>query len=191
MPAVSVHAATVLLMYGVLPVWILAGFVDYFCHRASHIEKTSGPSETAMHLLQFGLIGIPTVIALLFEINAGFFLLATIAMLLHHGVAYIDVRYANQTREVSPFEQMVHSFLEVLPIAAVLLLAVLHWPQVLVLVGGPAQPDSFGFRLKSHPLPAWYVVGAITAAGVFNAVPYLEELVRCLRAAPTRAEAHR
>lgn len=186
MSNLPVHAATVLLMFGVLPIWIFAGFIDYFCHRASHIDSTSGPAEAAMHLFQFGLIAVPTVLALLFEINASFFLIAVVAIMLHHGVAYIDVRYANQTRKVSPFEQMVHSFLEILPITAFLLLAVLHWSQFLVLAGGPAQTHSLGFYFKPYPLPIWYVVVAMAAAGLFNTVPYLEELARCLQAARAR-----
>ena len=35
-----------LLMYFVLPLWLAAGFADYLCHRAVHIEKTSGWRES-------------------------------------------------------------------------------------------------------------------------------------------------
>ena len=31
-----------ILMYFVLPIWLLAGFADWLCHRASHIESTTG-----------------------------------------------------------------------------------------------------------------------------------------------------
>jgi hypothetical protein len=30
-----------LLMYFVLPVWLVAGFGDYLCHRAAHIRLDS------------------------------------------------------------------------------------------------------------------------------------------------------
>src|SRR5690349_23947212 len=33
------------LMYFVLPLWLVAGFADYLCHRAAHIETTSGAKE--------------------------------------------------------------------------------------------------------------------------------------------------
>lgn len=35
-------AAETLLLYFALPLWLLAGFADYLCHRASRIEVTSG-----------------------------------------------------------------------------------------------------------------------------------------------------
>ena len=178
MPA---HAATLVLMVAVLPVWIMAGFTDYLCHRAARIERNSGLPESLLHLVQFGLIGIPTILALLLAINAAFFLIAMATILLHHGVAYLDVRYANRTREVPPFEQMVHSFLEILPLMALGLLAVLHWRDVLALAGYAPPPQSFTFRLKEPPLPLWYVLSVMGAAAIFNALPYGEELLRCLR----------
>jgi len=49
--------------------------------------------------------------------------LAAMCILLHHGIAYVDVRYADASRKVLPREQMVHSFLEILPITAYVLLA--------------------------------------------------------------------
>jgi hypothetical protein len=38
-----------LLMYFVLPLWLAAGFADYLCHRATHIEETSGWKESVLH----------------------------------------------------------------------------------------------------------------------------------------------
>jgi hypothetical protein len=189
MPALAAHAAALVLMFAVLPVWILAGFTDYLCHRAARIEQNSGVPESLLHLVQFALIGIPTVLALLLSIDAAFFLIAIAAILLHHMVAFLDVRYANRTREVPPFEQMVHSFLEILPLTALALLAVLHWPDFLALTGRPAPEGSFSLRWKDQPLPLWYVLCAVGAAAIFNALPYGEELVRCLkqrRAQPIR-----
>jgi hypothetical protein len=48
-------------MYFVLPVWLAAGFADYLCHRASHIELTS---ESLLHLLQFGEMALPILAAM-------------------------------------------------------------------------------------------------------------------------------
>ena len=31
-----------MLMYFILPVWLIAGVADWLCHRASSIETTSG-----------------------------------------------------------------------------------------------------------------------------------------------------
>jgi hypothetical protein len=72
----SVSAAETLLMYVVLPVWISAGLADYLCHRVTHIEKTSGTTESLLHLVQFALVGFPITVALFFDVNAGYFLLA-------------------------------------------------------------------------------------------------------------------
>jgi hypothetical protein len=54
-----------MLMYFVLPLWLAAGFADYLCHRAAHIEKTSGWKESILHLLQFAETAIPVLAALL------------------------------------------------------------------------------------------------------------------------------
>lgn len=175
------HAAAVLLMFLVLPLWILAGFTDYWCHRASHIEENAGTPESLLHLLQFGSIAIPTILALFMEINALFFLIAALAIVFHHVVAFIDVRYANRTRPVTPFEQMVHSFLEIMPITAFLLLAVLYWLQFLDLLRLHLGAGSFVLQIKNHQLPLWYVLSAIGAAALCNLAPYLEELMRCRR----------
>jgi hypothetical protein len=165
----------------VLPLWIAAGFADYLCHRAAKISENSGTPESVLHLVQFSLVGIPTTVALFFRVNAGFFLSAALCILLHHLTAYMDVRYADATRKVEPREQMVHSFLEILPITAYLLLAVAEWPQFLSLFGlGRAQPV-FVPELRLLSLP--YTVAILAAALLFNLLPYLEELARCLRSA--------
>ena len=183
MPDMPAHAAAVLLMFVVLPAWVLAGLAEYLCHRASQIEQTGGVPESILHLIQFSSIGMPTTLALFVQINSMFFLLAALAIVLHHLVAFIDVRYANSRRAVTPFEQMVHSVLEIAPITAFLLLAVLHWSDLQGLLGHPVPPEGWSIRLKNQPLPVWYVAGAIASAGLLNGLPYLEELVRCVRKA--------
>jgi len=168
----------------VLPLWLAAGLADYLCHRAAHISETSGVPESLLHLLQFGLVGIPVTMGLFLKANAGFFLIAALFVLLHHTVAYIDVRYADATRKVEPHEQMVHSFLEILPITAYLLLAVAEWPQFLALFGLGAEQPVFVPELRLHFVP--YAFAALSAAFLFNFLPYLEELVRCLRSARSK-----
>ena len=42
-----------ILLYFILPVWLAAGFADWLCHRAAHIETTSGAKESMLHLLMF------------------------------------------------------------------------------------------------------------------------------------------
>jgi hypothetical protein len=163
----------------VLPLWIAAGLADYFCHRAAQISKNSGTLESVFHLIQFSLVGLPVTIGLFFRSNAGFFLLCALCILLHHGAAYIDVRYANGTRKVTPLEQMVHSFLELLPITAFLLLATAEWSQFLAAVYGVEEAPRFSFELRLMSAP--YIAAILSAAFFLNFIPYLEEFVRCVR----------
>ena len=59
-----------ILMYFVLPLWLVAGFADWLCHRASHIETTTGAKESLIHLLMFTEVGIPLLAAMFLDINA-------------------------------------------------------------------------------------------------------------------------
>src|SRR5207248_11724555 len=90
-----------ILMYAVLPLWLAAGFADYICHRASHIERTSGWKESVLHLVQFGEMAVPVLAALLLEINSGVILIMMAFLILHQASAIWDVQYASETREVS------------------------------------------------------------------------------------------
>jgi hypothetical protein len=82
---------------------------------------------------------------------------------------------------VKPFEQHVHSFLEMIPLMALSVVALLHWNEVLSLFGvGPATPD-FSAHWKDPPLPWGYVVTVLSVFVVLELLPYAEELVRCLR----------
>ena len=67
--------------------------------------------------------GIPVVLGLLLEINAGVIVIMLIALVVHEATALWDVAYAHTRRYIGPFEQHMHSFLEVLPIMAVCPLA--------------------------------------------------------------------
>jgi hypothetical protein len=174
-------AAYYLLGFVVLPMWIASGLIDYFCHRAGRISANAGTPESLLHLLQFSLVGLPVTLALFLKANSGFFLFAAIVILLHHLVAYVDVRYADTVRKIKPFEQGVHSFLELLPITAFLLLAVAAWPQFCALLGLGREKAVFMPELQML-FPA-YSVAILAGAFLFNFLPYVEELVRCWRAA--------
>src|SRR5690242_6834139 len=169
----AMNAPYLLLGCFVLPLWIAAGLADYLCHRAARISENSGTPESVLHLVQFSLVGLPTTLALFLRANAGFFLFAALCILLHHLTAYIDVRYADATRKVEPREQMVHSFLEILPITAYLLLAVAEWPQFLSLFGLGQERPVFVPELCVLSVP--YAIAILAAAFLFNFLPYLEE----------------
>jgi len=170
------------LLYFILPVWLVAGMADWACHRASHIETTTGAKESVLHLLMLAEMGVPVLAALLLEINALILAGMVVAFLLHEATALWDVSYATSRRKVSPFEQHVHSFLEMLPLMGLSFLGCLHWPQAMAIVGlGPEQAD-WGIRLKAQPLPAGYLVTMLTLITLFEVLPFLEEFWRGWRA---------
>jgi hypothetical protein len=178
-------AALRILMYFIMPLWIAAGTADYLCHRRTHIARTAGPKESVLHLLMFTEIGIPLLACLFLEINALVFLVMIVAFVAHEATALWDVSYATSRRHVGPFEQHVHSFLELLPLAAGMLVAVRHWPQFLALFGLGQEPAGWDLRLKEQALPAAYVTFVLLAALLLEILPYVEELLRGLKARRT------
>lgn len=177
------EAARRFLLGFILPMWQMAGFADWACHRATRIEENSGTKETLLHLLMLVEMGLPTLAALFLEINAPVLAMMVAAFVAHEATALWDVSYAVTRREVTPLEQHVHSFLEVLPLMAASFLCALHWPQFQELVGAAPRRD-WGIRLKRHALPASVVAPTLAGVGALNVAPYLEELWRDLRAHP-------
>jgi len=173
-----------ILAYFIVPIWIGAGIADWACHRASDIEHTAGPAESKTHLLMLAEMGVPSLAGLFLEINAPVFALMIAAFLAHETTALSDVQYAVARREVTPIEQHVHSFLELMPLTSLCLLAVLHWDQFAALFGLGDAPAEWRLRLKDQPLPKAYVAAVLGAIVLFNLAPYVEELWRGLRATP-------
>jgi hypothetical protein len=172
-----------MLMYFVLPMWLAAGFADYLCHRASHIELTSGWRESLLHLLQLGEMALPILAAMFLEVTSGVILLMIVCLVLHQATAMWDVSYATQIREVKPIEQHVHSVLEMMPLTGLLMVIALNWSAFLGLCG--LAPASFEFLFRSEP-PSWvYVTAVLGLTALFEVLPYMEELVRGLRVVRT------
>lgn len=167
------------LMYVLVPLWLAAGLADWLCHRAAAIERTSGVKESALHLLQFGLVATPLLSALFLQVNAAILMMMIIGLTLNQAVVIWDVRYANATRHVSPIEQHLHGVLESTPAVATAVLIMLHWQEFRGLLGrGPA---SFALELKHEPLPGWYLALTLAAIIIAGFGPYAEEMMRCLR----------
>ena len=175
------HPAALLLLYLVLPLWILAGTADWLFHRRQRIECNAGVKESVLHLLMFVEIAVPVLACLLLDINALVFALMLAAFALHEATSLWDVSYAASRRRVPPLEQHVHSFLEILPLTAGLLVAVLHWPQALALFGAGPEPARWDLAWKRPALPPAYVAAVIAAAALLAGLPFLEELQRTLR----------
>lgn len=82
--------------------------------------------------------GVPVLLGLLAEVNAGV-LAATLAALgLHQATAVWDVAYAESRREVTATEQHVHGLLEQVPVMATAFLVALHWDQARALLPAAA-----------------------------------------------------
>ncbi|SFC41883.1 hypothetical protein SAMN05216321_104219 [Cupriavidus sp. OV038] len=177
-----------ILMYGLIPLWILAGLGDWWFHRRQRIEINAGVRESVMHSLMMVQVGVPVLLVLFFEVNALLFAIMIVAVVVHAVTAWVDVGYAVTRRTVPPNEQHMHSLLEMLPITAVVILAAAHWDQFLALFGAGAEPPRLTLTPKRDPLPSSYLIGLFAALGLFVVLPYAEELLRCLRAQAARAK---
>ncbi|MGW1068287.1 diguanylate cyclase [Streptomyces aureus] len=170
------------LLYGVLPLWFVPAVADWVMHRRSDIEHTSGVRESAVHALMMTEAGIPVVAGLTAKINPLVLALMGGAAVAHGATALWDVSLATDKREVRPLEQHIHSFLEVLPVTAAAFTACLHWDQVREIFSRGTQPDDWKLVPKERPLPAGYLAALAAGVGLCVALPYAEEMVRCLRA---------
>lgn len=165
-------AAPLLLMYVVFPLWVLAGFADWACHRATGIATTSGLKENLMHWLLYAEIGAGMLAVVYFETTAGVLAIVLGVFIVHELTVYMDLDYSTLLRDVGPFEQMVHSFLELLPLVSLGLLAVIAWPQGWDLT----------LRPREDPQPLAYLLAAGAASLLFNVLPLAQETVACLAA---------
>jgi hypothetical protein len=172
-----------MIQYVIVPIWTAAGIADWWCHRQSKIEKTTGTKETLLHLLMLAEAGVPVTAGLLLEIDPPVLAAMIAAFFLHEATAMWDVTYAITAREVRPIEQHVHSFLEMVPLMAVVLVSLLHWPQLKALLGLRVEPAA-PIRLKREPLAGPYVFGTLAAMLTLEVLPYAEELARDWAASP-------
>ena len=53
------------ILFCLWPLWMVAGVVDYFCHRATHIERNTGVKESILHIVMGFQVGVPVFVALL------------------------------------------------------------------------------------------------------------------------------
>lgn len=169
------------LLFVILPVWLLAGVLDWVCHRVSHIERTSGAPESLLHALMLAEAGGAVLLGLFFEIDSLVLLLMLLAFVAHEVTALWDLAYAAPRRTITVWEQHVHDYLAVTPFAALSFVFVLHWPQLAAVFGQGPEPPRFALEWKHEPLPTNYIAGLLAAILVFEILPYAEEMWRCLR----------
>jgi hypothetical protein len=171
----------------VLPLWMGAGSLDWFLHRRSRIESTSGSYESKLHALGIALTAAPVLAGLLLEIDAGVLAIMAVGYVTHFGMTVWDVAYADGRREIVPLEQHVHAALEILPFTAVSLLALAHRAQAAALLGRGAERARFALRRKRKPIPARILAATMATFAATVALPYVEELLRCVRYERKRA----
>jgi hypothetical protein len=171
---------------GVMPLWLGAGLADWYRHKQTRIEDTAGARESMIHALMMTEAGIPVTLGLFCEVNPGVLAVCMTALAAHSLTAYWDVSYAEERRRVTPVEQHIHSVLEMTPVMATGFLAALYWDQVRALAGFGGERPDFAIRGKRRdPLTGHTKVLLIGAMGLFGALPYAEEMLRCLRRRPT------
>ena len=169
------------LLYVVVPLWYVPGLADWWWHRQTKIEETSGTHESMTHAIMMTVVGVPLLAGLLFEINALVLTMMIAGYVLHEGVTYWDVNYAKNLREVPTVEQHTHSFLEMLPFMAASMSICLKPKQFAAIFGRGDEPARWKLELKDPPLTARYVLGVLAGTFAFVILPYGEEFVRCFR----------
>jgi hypothetical protein len=184
-------ASQTFLTFVLLPLWMLPGFGDYWCHRASKIERTSGTHESITHMLMISSTGVGIGVGLVCEVNELALAIMIGSALAHEAIVLWDVGYAAKVRPPSATEQHMHSFLEVLPFSALAFTMCLNPAAVANLAGRGTRPRQFRFEAKRGPAQPLYSAGIILAAIVLLFIPYTEELVRCYRTDHTVLPHHR
>ncbi len=176
-----------LLPFGILmALWIAAGAADWWCHRRTRIEATTtGLAESAFHWALFLQMGAAVLAALLLEPTAGLVAFLLAMWLLHEAATWLELRMVAPARTITPLEQMVHSFMEILPLAGILLLcqpALEAWLAVPE-EGARGTTLDWRWRMRSE-LPPWPVLGGFAVAiAVCNGLLLAEESWRCWRGA--------
>jgi hypothetical protein len=175
------EASRAFLNFVLLPLWMLPGLGDYFCHRSSHIERRSGTHESLTHLLMISSTGAGIGVGLLFEINELALAIMIASALSHEAVVLWDVGYAAKLRPPSATEQHMHSFLEVLPFTALAFTMCTNPQAVAALALRGRRSRRFRLEPKRHPAPPLYLAGISLLATCLLFIPYTEEFIRCYR----------
>jgi hypothetical protein len=175
------HLLINVILYGLLPLWGIAGFIDWVCHRATHVERTSGLKESLIHSLMGLQLGIPILLCLIFEVNVLIFFICALMWVLHEIVAHWDVHYASPLRTISIWEVHVHNYMATVPLYLFMLIVVINWDVAVKAVTFQWSGQFTLNRLASPPGSTAYLPEYMAFMTVLCVLPYLEENLRCLR----------
>ena len=169
-----------LLLYVMLPIWGLSGFVDWMCHKATRIHETSGVKECLLHLTMGIQIGIPIFLSMLFEMNVLVMFMCFFSLICHELVAHYDVHYTAPRREISIWEVHAHNYLATVPFYMVALVVVRNFGVFMdfITLNWSGQ---IGLSWREVPVGgSGYLPIYLLFMSVFCYLPYFEELVRCI-----------
>lgn len=163
-----------LIAYVFYPAWLLAGALDYWCHRRSAIERTSSVTESWHHLAQLGTIAVIVLGISFLAGSMSVFAIVAAAGIAHTVLSYLDVRFTERRRYISPIEQHVHAVLDIVPLVAIAVWIVLEWSNA---------AGDLHIRLRDPMLETWQTVAILVSVFVVAAGPVLEEVWRTSRVA--------
>jgi hypothetical protein len=179
-----------LLLYVVLPVWLVAGFSDYLCHWALRIEATAGWPESALHWAMLFELGIGLGAILLLQPNALVIALFAAVCVLHELTLGIDLAYANPRRKVPAIEQWVHGVQQGIPWIVLVILCAMHPGQALAVLGLANADSQWIWQARLAPVEPSYLLSFSAAAALLVVLPFAHEAWRAIRRQPKPVPRH-
>ncbi len=159
-----------ILMYFVLPLWLVTGFADWLCHRASHIETTTGAKEPLIHLLMFTEVDIPLLAATFLDIKRFDYRRHARCVCPPRGHRHVGRKLRDDGADRDAVRTAC-SQLPGIPLMGIIIVVSLHWGQFLALFGFGSEPARFNLVWKSEPLPVFYIVTMLVVVLLFEALP--------------------
>ena len=133
-----------------------------------------------LHAGQYVQIAAGVAISVLLEVTSLVLILVIGLALLHLATGYLDIAFTTGRRYISPPEQHVHSYMEILPLVATALLVVLYWSSFAAIFN--ADLASWTLTRREEPLPA-HALAAVAAGIGLVGIAIAEEYLRCAAAA--------
>ena len=131
-----------------LPLWGIAGFIDWACRTA--ISNMLRVKESSFFLMG-AQVGAPIILCLIFEVNILLLFVIFHVLITHELVAHWDVHFTAPRREISLWEVHAHNYLATIPFYLTALILVRKWDVVLKLIN-LEWAGQFALELRSEPL---------------------------------------